>query len=99
VGFAGLVVEGEDFTMDPIVVASSFRGKGAGKQLVKALISEAQELGASQLHVEPVVRNAEAIKFYHEMGFVNVGQVQLFIEFSGKKWSKSLKLHKRKFEF
>ena len=97
VGFAGLVLEDGDFIMDPIVVASEFRGKGVGKQLVKTLIQEAQKLGASQLHVEPVARNAEAIKFYHEMGFVNVGKVQLFIDFSGKKWSRGFKMHNRKF--
>ena len=99
IGFAGLVVEGEEVEIEPIVIAKAFRRRGAGKQLVKGLITEAQKLGARYLNVEPVARNAEAIRFYHELGFVNVGKVQLFIDFSGKKWAKSLWLHKRKFDY
>jgi GNAT superfamily N-acetyltransferase len=99
VGFAGLVVEGEEVKLDPIVVGKPFRRKGIGKKLVKLAISEAQKLGAKHLNVEPVARNAEAIKFYRELGFANVGYVQLFIDFSGKKWTRSLRLHKSEFDY
>ena len=97
IGFAGLVVDGEETEIEPIVIAKAFRRKGAGKKLVKTVIIEAQKLGARYLDVEPVVRNAEAIKFYYELGFFNIGKVQLFIDFSGKKWPKGFKLHNRKF--
>jgi len=99
IGFAGLVIEDEEFKIEPIVVARPFRGKGAGKQLVQIVMTEAQRLNAKQLIVEPVMRNTAAIKFYHALGFVNAGQVQLFIDFSGKKWVKSLKMHDLKFDY
>jgi len=99
VGFAGLMIDGEEFTIDPIVVDSAFRGKGAGAQLVRRLVAEARKLGAKHLNVEPVVRNVEAIKFYHELGFVNIGQVQLFIDFSQKTWARRLKMHNLKFDY
>ena len=99
VGFSGLVIESEEAKMDPIVVAKAFRDKGAGKQLARTLINEAKKLGAKYLNVEPVARNAEAIRFYHELGFVNVGMVQLFIDFSGKKWTKTFKMHELQFDY
>lgn len=99
VGFVGLVVEGEEIKLDPIVVSKPFRRKGIGKKLVKIAISEAQKLGAKHLNVEPVARNVQAIAFYHELGFTNLGLVQLFIDFSGKKWVSSISLQKSEFDF
>ena len=57
-----------------------------GKQLVERIISEAKHMGVKYLNVEPVARNVEAIRVYHAIGFTNIGQVQLFLDFSKKKW-------------
>ncbi len=99
VGFAALLVNDAEATLDPIVVSKGFRYKGVGTQLVLKVIDEARALGVKYLNVEPVVRNIEAIDFYRELGFINVGHVQLFMDFTGKKWSRCLKLHKRKFNY
>ncbi len=56
-------------------------------------------MGANSLNVEPVARNAQAIDFYYEMEFTNLGQIQLFVDFSGKRWERRLKLFKHEFHY
>ncbi len=84
VGFASLIGE-EEITLEPVVVSKPFRRKGVGRLLVRRAVKEAKSLGARYLNVAPVARNFCAFGFYHSLGFVNVGNVQLFRGFSGKK--------------
>ena len=97
VGFASLMVNRDEAKLDPIVVSKPFREKGVGKQLVERVINEAKQMSVKYLNVEPVVRNVEAIRFYHDLGFINIGQVQLFLDFSNKKWNQNLYLAERRF--
>ena len=99
VGFASLVIEGEEVTLDPLVVSRALRGKGAGTRLTERVISEARALGAKYLNAEPVARNAKAFEFYHKLGFANIGHVQLFMDLTSKKWPRRLKLLNRKFHY
>ncbi len=98
VGFASLIGE-EEITLEPVVVSKPFRRKGAGRLLVQRAVEEAKSLGARHLNVAPVARNSCAFLFYHSLGFVNVGNVQLFLDFSGKKWRSSLTLHELDFNY
>ncbi len=62
-------------------------------------MDEARKMGANSLNVEPLARNAQAIDFYYEMEFTNLGQIQLFVDFSGKRWERRLKLFKHEFHY
>jgi hypothetical protein len=46
-----------------------------------AVIEAARTRGVHQLKVRPVARNAPAIRFFHELGFDVLGQVELFMDF------------------
>jgi N-acetylglutamate synthase-like GNAT family acetyltransferase len=45
VGLAGLVAEGDETEVAPIVVTSGLRGKGIGRALLKHVVEEARKLG------------------------------------------------------
>ena len=66
---------------------------------MKTAIQEAGRLGVKYLNVRPVARNAEAITFFKEMGFENIGRVELFMDFSDKKWRKGIELHDVPFKY
>lgn len=94
VGFVGLVVEGEDAEIEPLVVARGKRGKGIGRQLVRqAAAAAARAKGVKFLTVRPVARNKEALAFFRAQGLANVGRIELFTDLAGRKWKKGLKIH------
>jgi len=99
VGLIGLEIENEEGTIEPVIVSKNYRGQGVGKRLVEKAVDEARKRGVKHLNVMPVVRNKRAIHFLHEMGFNNLGHVQLFMDLSGKKWKSSLKLYEEEFDF
>jgi GNAT superfamily N-acetyltransferase len=99
IGLLGMLFERTEAEMEPVIVDPSYRGKGVGGALVKTAILEARRLGVRYLNVRPVARNAEAIRFFKEMGFENIGRVELFMDFSGKKWRKGIELHDVPFKY
>ncbi len=99
VGMVGLMTEGAEAELEPLVVSKAYRRRGIGTQLVEKVISEARKTGTKFLDVKPVARNAEAISFFHKLGFRNLGHVDLFIDFSNRKWKSSLELHGHKFDY
>ncbi|HEX9909011.1 MAG TPA: GNAT family N-acetyltransferase [Thermoplasmata archaeon] len=98
VGFAGLVVGDEEAELEPIVVAKEHRGQGIGRRLVEAVVSEAESMGVRFLNVRPVARNASAIRYFAGRGFNKVGRVELFIDYTGTKWKKGLRMHDTEFQ-
>jgi ribosomal protein S18 acetylase RimI-like enzyme len=99
VGFVGLIVEGYEAEMEPIIVSKACRGKGIGTKLVETVVSEARKRGVGYLDVKPVARNVETIKFFQKIGFKNVGHVDLFIDFSNRTWKRGLKIHDCEFNY
>ena len=93
VGLTGLLVNGDEAEVEPLVVSESFRGRGIGSELLAAAVLEARRLGARYLNVRPVARNTEAIAFFRNSGFVNVGHVELFMDLSGRRWNPGIELH------
>jgi GNAT superfamily N-acetyltransferase len=94
VGFVGLIVDGEDAEIEPLVVTKKMRGSGIGAQLTAAAAAKASRTkGVKYLTVRPVARNVEAMRFFRDMGLVNVGRVEMFKDFRGRKWKKGLKIH------
>jgi GNAT superfamily N-acetyltransferase len=99
VGLVGLIVEGNEAEIEPVIVCKAYRGKGVGKQLIETVISEARKIGVRLLNVRPVARNMETIKFLYQQGFKNLGYVELFMDFSGNVWKQGLEIFGCNFNF
>jgi N-acetylglutamate synthase-like GNAT family acetyltransferase len=80
VGLAGLLVEGEKAELEPIVVAGPRRREDIGRRLAETAVATARELGFRQVSVRPVGRNADAIRFFHALGFDVLGRVDLRLD-------------------
>jgi GNAT superfamily N-acetyltransferase len=99
VGLLGMIIDDEEAEMEPVVVHHSHRGKGVGSAIVRTAIKEAEKLGVKYLNVRPVARNAEAIKFFRAKGFENIGRIELFMDFSDKRWKTGIELHDLPFRY
>jgi N-acetylglutamate synthase-like GNAT family acetyltransferase len=81
VGMTGLIVSDGEFVLEPIVVGADWRGQGVAAELARAVLEEAQRLGATSVVVKPVARNEAAMRFFHELGFDALGQLELIADF------------------
>jgi GNAT superfamily N-acetyltransferase len=99
VGFLGMILDDEEAEVEPVVVHHSHRGKGVGSALVGMAIKEAERLGVKYLNVKPVARNAEAVKFFRAKGFENIGRIELFMDFSDKRWKTGIEVHDLPFRY
>ncbi len=74
VGYAGLSTIPGSFSSDiqTIAVVQAQRGKGLGRKLVEALISQARRLGSEQIMLEVRIDNEPAIKLYQSFGFERI---------------------------
>lgn len=99
VGLVGLVVEEVEAEIEPLIVSENYRYKGIGKQLLRIAISEARNLGVKFLKVKPVARNVQAIKFFYNQGFKNLGHIDMFLDFCDYKWKPGPKLFECEFNF
>ena len=77
-GFTGLLRDGSEAEVEPIVVREGERSRGIGRALLRHAESEARSLGATSLNIRPVARNVEAIRLFVAEGFDLLGHVQLF---------------------
>jgi len=99
VGLVGLIVEGKEAEVEPLIVSKAYRHKGIGKKLVRTVVSEARNLGVKILTVEPVARNVQAIRFFYDQGFKSLGQIELCMDFCDYPWKAGPKLFERSFNF
>jgi GNAT superfamily N-acetyltransferase len=100
VGLTGLLWEGEESTIEPVVVDRHHRRAGIGRTLIETTIDESRRRGATDVNVKPVARNDSAIRAFHELGFRTLGRVQLFISLDrdGSYWRAGPTLHGREFD-
>jgi GNAT superfamily N-acetyltransferase len=98
VGLTGLI-DGTDGEVEPVVVASA-RREGIGRLLVEAVVEAASGLGIRLLSVRPVARNADALRFFHRMGFGVLGHVEAFMDLTERsdRWVPGETLAERDFE-
>jgi ribosomal-protein-alanine N-acetyltransferase len=68
-GYAGLMVQAPEADVQTIAVSPAARGRGLGRQLLRALIEEARRRGASSLLLEVRADNQPAIALYESEGF------------------------------
>lgn len=66
------------------MVSEAHRGMGIGPELAETVVAAARQGGVRQLKVQPVTRNARAIRFFHEMGFDILEHVELCMDFGGE---------------
>jgi N-acetylglutamate synthase-like GNAT family acetyltransferase len=99
VGLVGLIVNGEEVEIEPLIVSQPYRSRGIGKRMIETVIVEAKGLNIKFLSVKPVARNIEAIKFLNNQGFRNIGHIELFIDFSNQEWKKGLNLFDQQFNY
>ncbi|PZF74080.1 GNAT family N-acetyltransferase [Taibaiella soli] len=67
-----------EFYIDTISVRDDFRGKGIGQQLIEAACAAAKSRGATKMGLIVDDENPLAKKLYERIGFVTVGQKQLW---------------------
>ena len=100
VGLTGLILEGDEAELEPLVVLDQFRGLGIGRRLAETVIEQARKAGIRQLKVRPVGGNEKAIQFFHAMGFNVIGHIELFQEFKPEAqqiWQEGEKIANRNF--
>ena len=102
VGLCGLLIDGEGGEVEPIVVASAYRSKGIGRQLLGHMVEESKKRGLRFLSVRPVARNIEAISFFYDAGFRLVGHIDLFMELSRptqREWNDGITIHGNDYKY
>ena len=99
VGLVGLIVEGNEAEIEPLIVSKTYRSKGIGKQLIGTMVSEARKIGVRFLCVKPVARNMKTIRFLYKQGFKNLGEIELFMCFSDYAWKTGPEIFGCKFDF
>ena len=92
IALTGLMGTGDQAEVEPAIVSQPHRRKGIGKTLMETVIAEAKNRGIKTLSVRPVARNTEALRFFTQQGFTNVGHIELFIDLTNRQWKKGLKL-------
>jgi ribosomal protein S18 acetylase RimI-like enzyme len=80
VGMVGMIPSTGESELEPIIVASDWRGRGVGEALARVVIEAARARGDQQLIVRPVARNDRAIRFFHGFGFDVLGQLELLAD-------------------
>jgi GNAT superfamily N-acetyltransferase len=100
VGMTGLLWEGEESTIEPVIVDRHCRRNGVGRRLIETAVAESRRRGATDVNIKPVVRNASAIQAFHELGFRTVGHLQMFMSLNrdASYWRDGLELHGRRFD-
>ena len=81
VALTGLLVNGDEGEIEPVVVSSSFRNRGIGTMLIEHACKEARKMGVRFLSIRPVARNEKALSLFVRLGFNLVGHIDLFQDF------------------
>ena len=101
VGLTGLLVDGEEAEIEPVVVRAGHRARGVGRRLIDHAIAEARRRELRSVSIRPVARNALAIGRFHEAGFRLLGHIEMFmpLEPSEQEWMPGMSIHGREFGF
>ncbi|MGD0250211.1 MAG: GNAT family N-acetyltransferase [Thermoplasmata archaeon] len=65
-------IDQETSEMKRLFVRNEFRGQGIGRCLVDRVIADARRIGYQRMRLDTVPDMAEAIRLYHQSGFVQI---------------------------
>ena len=102
VGLTGLIYDGEEAEIEPLIVTADFRNKGIGRALLNHAVEQAKKLEVRYLNIRPVARNEEAIAFFYQSGFHLLGHIEMFMDlkpFKPDAWKSGVKLFGHKFKY
>jgi hypothetical protein len=77
IGLVGLLMNGDEAQIEPIIVTMARRDAGIGGQLLSHARNEAIRREARFLSIMPVARNVRAVRKFIASGFGIVGQIDL----------------------
>ena len=72
VGYAGVLIVGEEADIQTIALTPEARGSGSGRLLMNALLTEARAKGATQVFLEVRADNLVARGLYVSLGFEQI---------------------------
>ncbi len=101
VGMAGLLLDGGEAEVEPIVVTEQHRSRGVGARLLEELRREALARGVAHLTIRPVARNVDAIRAFHRAGFNILGHIDMFMDLRENQptWKEGVEVHGFPFDF
>lgn len=80
VGYAVIYLAADESELANLAVAPSYRGRGVGRRLLRAAMSEAATRGAQSMYLEVRASNFAAQSLYGSAGFVAVGRRQRYYQ-------------------
>lgn len=72
IGYAGVLVVGEEADIQTIAIVPEARGRGFGRLLMRELLDEAEHRGATQVFLEVRADNSVARRLYESLGFAEI---------------------------
>ncbi|MHC4136705.1 MAG: GNAT family N-acetyltransferase [Planctomycetota bacterium] len=101
VGLTGLLGDGDEAEIEPVVVSAAHRARGIGRGLIERMLAEARARRARSVSIRPVARNALAIRRFHAAGFRTLGHIEMFQKLgpSEQAWKPDIDLHGREFRY
>ncbi|MEM3596693.1 MAG: GNAT family N-acetyltransferase [Candidatus Bathyarchaeia archaeon] len=76
VGYALADIRGQQGTLEDIVIAKDYQGRGIGRRLLEKILKALKRKGAMAVLAEVHYKCASAIPFYYEHGFRITGFMQ-----------------------
>jgi len=73
IGYAKIIIENAQGTLDKLYLLQAFQGKGYGRQLLKKCLSNLYNHGINSVNLFVFDQNAQAIEFYLNNGFTTEG--------------------------
>lgn len=75
VGFVSAVNESKTVTVNQLMIAPEYQGKGIGERCMAVITHEAQRLG-NPVHLQVLKINPRAMKFYQRIGFIITAETE-----------------------
>jgi N6-L-threonylcarbamoyladenine synthase/ribosomal-protein-alanine N-acetyltransferase len=83
-GYAGLFLGLDSAEVMTVAVDPAWRGRGLGRRLMLALLTEAERAGKRRVMLEVAVGSEAAIGLYRSLGFAQIGRRRGYYQPSGR---------------
>lgn len=102
VGLTGLILNGQEAEIEPLIVLPKQLSKGIGRALLNHSIEQAKKLDVRYISFRPVARYEEAISFFYKSGFRLLGHIERFVDLKLAKpdtWKSGILLFQHNFGY